>query len=46
MSNELTTLLASEPLDLAAVAAHIDGLEPTARVAAIRTINGRQQKRL
>ncbi|MDP6942717.1 MAG: hypothetical protein QF464_01095 [Myxococcota bacterium] len=46
MSTALKTLLASEPLDLAAVAAHLDALEPTARVDAVRTINGREQKRL
>ena len=46
MSNELNALIAADPLDLAAVSAHIDGLEPTARVAAIRTIGGKGQRRL
>lgn len=42
----LKTLLAAEPMDLSALAQHLDGLEPIARVAAVRTINGREQGRL
>ncbi len=44
MSTELKSLLSADPMDLAAVAAHLDGLEPTARVAAVRTITGKEQQ--
>jgi len=46
MSTSLKALIAANPLDLTAVAAHLDGLEPTARVAAVRTLGGKEQKRL
>jgi hypothetical protein len=46
MSIELKTLLSADPLDLPALAAHLDGLESTARVAAVRTITGAQQQTL
>lgn len=44
MSTELKKLLSAAPLDLPALAAHLDGLESTARVAAVRTITGAQQQ--
>lgn len=46
MSTELKSLLSADSLDIAALAAHLDGLEPTARVAAIRTINGKEQQKI
>lgn len=46
MSTELKALLSASPLDLSTIAAHLDGLEPTARVAAIRTINKKEQAKL
>tara|TARA_B100000530_G_scaffold265172_1_gene177974 strand:- start:269 stop:859 length:591 start_codon:yes stop_codon:yes gene_type:complete len=46
MSNELKTLLTADSIDLSALAAHLDGLEPTARVAAVRTITGAEQQKI
>jgi hypothetical protein len=46
MSNELKTLLSADPIDLSALAAHLDGLESNARVSAVRTITGAQQQKI
>lgn len=46
MSTELKSILSATPLDLSALASHLDALEPTARVAAIRTINGKEQQKI
>ena len=46
MSTSLKDLIAADPMDLTAVAAHLDGLAPTERVAAVRTLGGKEQKRL
>jgi hypothetical protein len=42
----LTDLLASTPIDLHAVTAHLDGLDPEQRIDEVRQVPGSQQKRL
>jgi len=46
MSTELQALLSADTIDLAAIGAHLDALGSEERVAAVRTINGKQQQKI
>ncbi len=46
MSTELKALLSADSIDIAAIGAHLDALGPEERVAAVRTISGKDQQKI